>query len=226
MMPSGNPSQLSRWLSPSARRTAQHHCRFVALTIVFAIVGCAESSVEFEPTPNAEPTVANANEDPTARVGEPFSHDATQAGTSFADPDGDALTYTITYDPGAFGLSDSNGMISGTPTEAGVITATITADDGNGGTVSDAFDITVGEGVTDDVATVFAGVIDIEDLDDYVGVDVPNYINEFNSGGNPVTNEGATLGRVLFYDVALSIDNTVSCSSCHAQSHGFSDPGW
>lgn len=41
---------------------------------------------------------------------------------------------------------------------------------------------------------------------------------------NPVTNAGATLGRVLFYDVNLSINNTISCASCHKQSSGFSDP--
>ncbi|HEX4416140.1 MAG TPA: cytochrome c peroxidase [Lacipirellulaceae bacterium] len=41
---------------------------------------------------------------------------------------------------------------------------------------------------------------------------------------NPITDAGATLGRVLFYDTRLSADNTVSCSSCHHQSNGFSDP--
>jgi len=40
---------------------------------------------------------------------------------------------------------------------------------------------------------------------------------------NAVTNEGATLGRVLFYDKNLSINNTISCASCHHQSLGFSD---
>ena len=38
-----------------------------------------------------------------------------------------------------------------------------------------------------------------------------------------VTDAGATLGRVLFYDKILSIDNTVSCGSCHHQSIGFAD---
>lgn len=38
-----------------------------------------------------------------------------------------------------------------------------------------------------------------------------------------ITNAGATLGRVLFYDKILSIDNTVSCGSCHHQSNAFSD---
>jgi cytochrome c peroxidase len=41
---------------------------------------------------------------------------------------------------------------------------------------------------------------------------------------NPITDAGATLGRVLFYDTRLSANNTVSCASCHVQSHGFADP--
>lgn len=41
---------------------------------------------------------------------------------------------------------------------------------------------------------------------------------------NPLTDAGATLGRVLFYDKRLSHTNGVSCSSCHRQANGFSDP--
>lgn len=41
---------------------------------------------------------------------------------------------------------------------------------------------------------------------------------------NPITDPGATLGRVLFYDKRLSANNSISCSSCHQQEHGFSDP--
>jgi cytochrome c peroxidase len=33
----------------------------------------------------------------------------------------------------------------------------------------------------------------------------------------------ATLGRVLFYEKALSVNNSVSCGSCHQQSKGFTD---
>ena len=40
---------------------------------------------------------------------------------------------------------------------------------------------------------------------------------------NPTTDEGATLGRVLFYDKNLSANGTVSCASCHKQHKGFSD---
>ena len=41
---------------------------------------------------------------------------------------------------------------------------------------------------------------------------------------NPITNAGATLGRVLFYDTFLSANNTTSCGSCHLQGFGFADP--
>ena len=40
---------------------------------------------------------------------------------------------------------------------------------------------------------------------------------------NPVTNAAATLGRALFYDKRLSLNQTISCSSCHQQAHGFTD---
>jgi cytochrome c peroxidase len=40
---------------------------------------------------------------------------------------------------------------------------------------------------------------------------------------NPVTDAGATLGRVLFYDPRLSANDQVACASCHVQAFGFSD---
>lgn len=40
---------------------------------------------------------------------------------------------------------------------------------------------------------------------------------------NILSNDGATLGRVLFYDKNLSLNNTVSCGSCHKQANAFSD---
>ena len=41
--------------------------------------------------------------------------------------------------------------------------------------------------------------------------------------GDPVTDKIATLGRVLFYDRNLSVNNAVSCASCHQQARGFDD---
>ncbi len=41
---------------------------------------------------------------------------------------------------------------------------------------------------------------------------------------NAITSQGATLGRVLFYDKNLSLNNTIACANCHQQQFGFSDP--
>lgn len=41
---------------------------------------------------------------------------------------------------------------------------------------------------------------------------------------NPLTREGVELGRRLFHDPRLSINNTQSCASCHDQTHAFADP--
>ena len=47
--------------------------------------------------------------------------------------------------------------------------------------------------------------------------------NDNTPATNQVTNEGATLGRVLFYDKKLSANGTIACASCHKQEMGFSD---
>jgi cytochrome c peroxidase len=44
-----------------------------------------------------------------------------------------------------------------------------------------------------------------------------------NLANNPITNEGATLGRVLFYDKMLSVNGEKSCASCHHQEFAFTD---
>lgn len=70
-----------------------------------------------------------------------------------------------------------------------------------------------------------SGILDLTKLGNYADQPVPPYITRSNTpADNPVTDAGATLGRVLFYDKRLSRNNTVSCSSCHRQEHAFSDP--
>ncbi|MEM6798535.1 MAG: cytochrome c peroxidase [Planctomycetota bacterium] len=69
---------------------------------------------------------------------------------------------------------------------------------------------------------------------DYVGYAVDNLpswyqtpaLNAANNtpADNPITNAGAELGRVLFYDPRLSHNDGTSCASCHIQENGFSDP--
>lgn len=47
--------------------------------------------------------------------------------------------------------------------------------------------------------------------------------NDNTPADNPITNDGATLGRVLFFDKKLSINRTVSCGTCHNPKLSFDD---
>lgn len=73
---------------------------------------------------------------------------------------------------------------------------------------------------------------------DYININLPVHLttnvllgpgqnaatdNDNTPSTNVTTNEGATLGRVLFYDKNLSANGTVACASCHKQEKGFSD---
>ena len=69
----------------------------------------------------------------------------------------------------------------------------------------------------------FGTNIDYSNLSNYANQVKPNYITLDNTTTNAITDAKATLGRVLFYDKNLSINNTVSCSSCHNQAFAFSD---
>ena len=73
------------------------------------------------------------------------------------------------------------------------------------------------------LAQVFGNNIDLNSLLNYANQFIPNYIDEDNTGNNEITDAGATLGRVLFYDKNLSVDNTISCASCHKQAFAFGD---
>jgi VCBS repeat-containing protein len=71
---------------------------------------------------------------------------------AFTDPDGDTLTFSASGLPAGLSIDPTTGTISGTlasnaatqgPGGGNVYTVTVTADDGEGGTVSDTFTITI-----------------------------------------------------------------------------------
>jgi cytochrome c peroxidase len=75
-----------------------------------------------------------------------------------------------------------------------------------------------------------AAALDLPDVPfDYTDTLPAHFQSEFvrlldnTPGDNGITDDGATLGRVLFYDTALSASDTVSCASCHAQAAAFTD---
>ncbi len=97
---------------------------------------------------NAAPTVANAILDQATETGTAFNFRFAE--NTFADTDGDTLSYAATKGdgsalPGWLSFTADTRTFSGTPqtTDAGTVTVKVTADDGNGGTVSDRFDIAV-----------------------------------------------------------------------------------
>lgn len=73
------------------------------------------------------------------------------------------------------------------------------------------------------VVATFTGKIDLNNLSNYANQTKPAYITKDNTADNPITDKGATLGRVLFYDKNLSSNNTISCASCHIQANAFGD---
>ena len=71
--------------------------------------------------------------------------------------------------------------------------------------------------------------LDLANLANYAAPVLPTYYNaavladDNTPADNRANNAVATLGRVLFYDKRLSVNNTISCASCHQQAQGFGD---
>ena len=71
--------------------------------------------------------------------------------------------------------------------------------------------------------------LDLEALDNYANPALPAYYDntvaaiDNTPDNDPVDDAVATLGRVLFYDVALSVNDTTACATCHQQSLAFDD---
>lgn len=71
------------------------------------------------------------------------------------------------------------------------------------------------------IKRVFGDQININAPDNYSNQAIPGYVSADNG---PVRDDKkATLGRVLFYDKALSSNGTIACASCHQQEFAFSD---
>ncbi|GJG88950.1 hypothetical protein tb265_41310 [Gemmatimonadetes bacterium T265] len=213
---------------PSMRRP---HTGLVALLVSATATACSQDSATAvrRATASAAPTVASANVVVGASVGTLIVYDATKGGTVFADAAAGGLTYTLALSGPANGLRAVGGTVTGTPTAPGLTTATLTATDALGRTVSDQFAV-----------VAFASGLPAPALPAvpfrYADAEVPlpaHFTTSIDGttvvatdntpASNPITDAGATLGRVLFYDPRLSANDGLACAGCHIQALGFSD---
>lgn len=68
------------------------------------------------------------------------------------------------------------------------------------------------------------GFVVINDSLKPIELKVPtNFPRPLLDANNPLTTDGIYLGRLLFYDVRLSGNNSISCASCHRQELAFTD---
>jgi len=113
---------------------------------------------------NNAPTIANAIPDQIVNAGESTGVDLANV---FSDADGDALSFTASSSNTAIAtvvIDGSTATINGLA--EGTATVTVTADDGNGGTVTDEFEVTVEAG---NVAPVVANAIEDQEFDEGFG---------------------------------------------------------
>lgn len=184
------------------------------------------------PTTNTDAiTVLSPNAPQAAMVGVPFRYDASKGGATFSDPRKTGLTYTVQFSGTANGLTAVGCEVGGVPAAPGLQTLTVTARDTTGRTASQQFTVVV---FSADLTTPTLPVSVLAYSD--ARVPVPRHFTQNAGGGggsavgadntpanNAITDAGATLGRVLFYDRRLSSNDRVSCASCHQQAFAFSD---
>ena len=120
---------------------------YLPVTFLLVLVASCGGGGGSDANRNRAPVTSSPNADQLAYTHVDFSYDATQGGTTFSDPDGGSLSYTVSFSPSANGLSASGGTISGQITAATDITVIVTARDSAGATVSDSFEISGSESV-------------------------------------------------------------------------------
>lgn len=176
------------------------------------------------------PSTAAPDVTQAATVDVPVLFDATRSLTLSSLGARQVVTFDATFSPDANGLTQANGVIRGTPLEPMVQTIQITARTRTGASATQKLTLVVfGADLT--APTLPTTLLKYSDAD----VPLPRHylINPPGGGSvigadntpanNAITNAGATLGRVLFYDRRLSENDGVSCASCHQQAFGFGD---
>jgi cytochrome c peroxidase len=179
------------------------------------------------PDTSEPPSVALTLAAQPAEVGRDLVMDLTQGGRTFTNPSGRGLTYNVAFGGPSRGLRASGSSVTGVPAEPGVVRGTVAVTDAAGRTAKTTFAIAVfSQGLPQPALPAtrlrYAVTLPAHFASPGPGGSVASTDN--TPASNPVTDAGATLGRVLFYDRRLSVNDGISCASCHRQEAGFSDP--
>lgn len=209
----------------------RHSFHLVAPLLTAAIAaGCTDNPATELPTAvTPAPTLASANGVIAGTVGQPFLYDAAKANTAFRSSSGATLTYRITFESGSNGLSANGATLVGFPAAPAVAWATITATDPNGKTATDrfavvAFSADLAMPTTPATAYRYTDAANPLPAHFTAAPNGPTVASLDNTPAtNPITDGGAALGRVLFYDLRLSANDGLSCGGCHSPFIGFSD---
>ena len=199
-----------------------------ALLGLIALAACDGGAGPTTAVVEAPLAVQTQNAPQAAVVGTSFDYDAARGGAAFSGGSG-SLSYAVSFAPSANGLTASAGRITGRPEAAGTITVTLTARDELGATATQSFAVVAFSADLGSPTLPFAphAYSDARvPLPQHFLADGPGgsiFSTDNTPPGNPTTDAGATLGRVLFYDRRLSANDRVSCGSCHQQSRGFAD---
>jgi len=178
---------------------------------------------------NKAPVVTRPNIDHLVGIGAPVDYEVTDQGRAFSDADGDALSYDVEFTPLPLGLTVTGTRVHGALNSNGAVYVHVKALDGFGGVGEDVFAISApfAEERRPNLPTVSYVYDDTRlTLPIVVQLSREHFAPLWDTQGQHsfVTDAGATLGRVLFYDRRLSITNRGSCASCHHQENGFAAP--
>jgi cytochrome c peroxidase len=175
---------------------------------------------------NSPPQVVHPNEFRVVQLGT-VDYDPTQNDTTFNDPEGQTFTYRLSILTSSGSFTVDGTRLKGEFTQPGFVKAKLEATDELGGVAEDIFALVVPVPLTAEPTlpspSFIYGDTELALPTVYTSGFTPT-LHDTTRATNEITNAGATLGRVLFYDKRLSITNTHSCSSCHRQGNGFADP--
>jgi hypothetical protein len=158
---------------------------------------------------NEAPTVANAIANQTIAVNASLNY--TFEANTFSDVDSDLLTYTVTLANGTalpswLTFNATTRTFSGTPTTPGNLDIKIVANDGNGGTIADEFQLSIVTPIVGTAAndSVFA-ISPAEIIDGGGGIDEVNYARS-NSGVTIDLETGKGIGGYAQGDILTNIE--------------------